>query len=102
MAPPATRAVWSEGVFLLLKDESDRTHDAPILGSRAPLDVGSAPMRSRRRYQRDADELRARASGSVRLGDGGASVVTAGAGIRSHPVRGRGVDWGRVPEVAPR
>ena len=35
---PVTRVVWSEGVFLLLRDESDRTHDAPFLGSRAPLD----------------------------------------------------------------
>ena len=65
---PVTRVVWSEGVVPLLKDQADRTHDAPILGSRAPADLGSATMRSRRRYQHNADELCAREFGSGRFG----------------------------------
>ena len=54
----------------MLKDESDRTHDAPFLGSRAPSDIGSAPMRSGRPYQHNADELRPGDLGSGRCGGG--------------------------------
>ncbi|QDV88259.1 hypothetical protein TBK1r_72910 [Stieleria magnilauensis] len=67
---PVTRVVWSEGVFLRLEDESERTQVAPLLGSRATSDIGSAPMRSTRRWQHSVDDLRPRDSGSRRSGDG--------------------------------
>ncbi len=96
---PVTCDVWSKVYFFHSKTNPTERTLTPFLGSRAALDVGSTPMRSRRRYQHDADELRAREFGSGRFGEGGASVVTAGTGIRYAPVRGRGVDGGRGPEV---
>ena len=68
---PVTCVVWSAVFFFYSKTNPTEHTLAAILGSRAPAEIGSAPMRSRRRCQHNADELRAREFASGRFGEVG-------------------------------